>query len=127
MPCWNSNRRATNRSTVFPDLCFLGFLLFNVVFNAAYVHTPAPSLRSSAPFQHDTLGLCEDYPEESRSLAAARRDLEVLRTNHIPALRIAFGWDAIEPEPGKYDWSFWDDFVRIATDEYHVRLIPYIC
>src|SRR3954465_6509343 len=67
-------------------------------------------------FHRVTLGLCEDYPEESRSLANARRDLEVLRTNHIPVLRVAFGWDAIEPEPGRFDWSFWDDFVRLAVD-----------
>jgi hypothetical protein len=33
----------------------------------------------------------------------------------------------MEPEPGKFDWTFWDDFVRLAVDEYHVRLIPYIC
>lgn len=74
-----------------------------------------------------SLGLCEDYPEESRSIAAARRDFQVLATNNIRVLRIAFGWDAMEPEPGKYDWRFWDDFVRIATDEYRIRLIPYIC
>lgn len=73
------------------------------------------------------MGLCEDYPEESRTLVSAQRDLEVLATNDLRVLRIAFGWDAMEPEPGKFDWSFWDDFVRLATDEYHVRLIPYIC
>jgi hypothetical protein len=78
-------------------------------------------------FQAVAIGLCEDYPEESRSLAGARRDLEVLATNDIHVLRIAFGWDAMEPEPDKYDWNFWDDFVRIATDEYGIQLIPYVC
>jgi len=81
----------------------------------------------SQSFQHVAIGLCEDYPEESRTLSAARRDLEVLATNNLRVLRIAFGWDAMEPEPGKFDWSFWDDFVRLATDEYHIRLIPYVC
>jgi hypothetical protein len=78
-------------------------------------------------FRAIPLGLCEDYPEESRSLAAARRDLEVAKTNDLAVLRIAFGWDAMEPEPGQYDWSFWDEFVRMATDEYGIRLIPYVC
>lgn len=81
----------------------------------------------SDSFRHVTIGLCEDYPEESRTLASARRDLQVLATNDLRVLRIAFGWDAMEPEPGKFDWSFWDDFVRLAVDEYHIRLIPYIC
>jgi hypothetical protein len=87
----------------------------------------APSTTTSNRFHQLAIGLCEDYPEESRSLAAARRDLEVLRTNNIRTLRIAFGWDAMEPERGKFDWSFWDDFVRIAVDDYGIRLIPYVC
>ena len=73
------------------------------------------------------LGLCEDYPEESRSLAAARLDLERTRATGATVLRIAFGWDAIEPERGRFDWGFWDDFVRLAVEEYDLRLIPYVC
>jgi hypothetical protein len=78
-------------------------------------------------FHSITIGLCEDYPKESRTLAAARRDLALLATNHIAVLRIAFSWLDMEPAPGRFDWSFWDDFVRLATDEYHIRLIPYVC
>jgi hypothetical protein len=70
--------------------------------------------------------LCEDYPEESRTLEHARRDLAVARDSGAQVLRIAFGWDAMEPERGNYDWSFWDDFVRAAR-EAGVRLIPYVC
>jgi hypothetical protein len=33
----------------------------------------------------------------------------------------------MEPEPEKFDWSFWDDFVRMAVDQYQIRLIPYVC
>jgi hypothetical protein len=77
---------------------------------------------------HNTeLGLCEDYPEESRSISAAAKDLAAAHAAGARVLRIAFGWDAMEPERGKYDWSFWDDFVRLATEEYQVRLIPYVC
>lgn len=72
------------------------------------------------------LGLCEDYPEETRSLSAAREDLKAVQTAGADVLRIAFGWDAIEPEHGRYDWSFWDDFVRMA-DEMQIKLIPYVC
>jgi hypothetical protein len=73
------------------------------------------------------IGLCEDYPEESRSLANARRDLEVVKTNGLSVLRVAFGWDSIEPKKGQFDWSFWDEFVQMATGEFGIRLIPYIC
>lgn len=73
------------------------------------------------------LGLCEDYPEESRSPEAARADLAAARASGATVLRIAFGWDAMEPERGRHDWSFWDDFVRLATEEFGLRLIPYVC
>lgn len=88
------------------------------------------SPRGMAPgvaWRKTTLGLCEDYPEETRSLDAARRDLAVAREVGARVLRVAFGWDAIESERGRYDWSFWDDFVPLAVDEYHVTLIPYVC
>jgi hypothetical protein len=78
-------------------------------------------------WRETTLGLCEDYPEETRTLDAARRDLAATREAGARVLRIAFGWDAIEAERGKFDWSFWDDFVRLAVDEYHITLIPYVC
>ncbi|EEF58160.1 glycoside hydrolase family 39 [Pedosphaera parvula Ellin514] len=82
---------------------------------------PAPS------YQRVEIGLCEDYPKASRSIDVARGDLLLLKTNGIHVLRIAFPWDTIEIEPGKYDWSFWDEFVRMAADEYGIRLIPYVC
>src|SRR3954465_10754700 len=77
---------------------------------------------------HETrLGLCEDYPEETRTLAHAREDLAAAQAAGAQVLRIAFGWDAIEPERGRFDWTFWDDFVRMAVGEYRLRLIPYVC
>jgi hypothetical protein len=89
-------------------------------------HT-AVHISQAQSFARVTIGLCEDYPKESRSLAAARHDLELLKTNGIHVLRISFSWLDMEPEPGKFDFSFWDDFVRLAVDEYDVRLIPYVC
>lgn len=73
------------------------------------------------------MGLCEDYPEETRSLDAARRDLLHAHLAGAKVLRIAFGWDAMEPERGRYDWSFWDEFVALAVNDYGIQLIPYIC
>lgn len=72
------------------------------------------------------LGLCEDYPEESRSLAAARRDLELLRAAGLRVLRVSLGWDAIEPEKDRYDLTFWDAFVDMAVREFGVTLVPYV-
>jgi hypothetical protein len=76
---------------------------------------------------HVPIGLCEDYPEESTTLEIIRADMELLKRSGITLLRISFGWDGIESARGKYDWLFWDDFVRIAVDEYGITLIPYVC
>lgn len=59
-------------------------------------------------------------------MAAAERDVELTRRLGGKVLRVAFGWDAMEPERGRYDWSFWDDFVRRA-ERSGVELIPYVC
>ena len=78
-------------------------------------------------WQHMDIGLAEDYPKDIATIAGARNDFLLLQTNHLNVLRFAFPWDAIEPARGQYHWAFWDEFVRLATDEYHVRLIPYVC
>jgi hypothetical protein len=88
-----------------------------------------PPNTAAAPgaWQTATLGLCEDYPEETRSLERARADLAAARAAGAQVLRIAFGWDSMEQERGHHDWSFWDEFVRMAVDEFGLRLIPYAC
>ncbi|MGN6370852.1 MAG: GH39 family glycosyl hydrolase [Phycisphaerae bacterium] len=78
-------------------------------------------------FQQMDVGLCEDYPSRARSLARARHDLEVCRSTGAKVLRIAFSWLEMEHQPGTVDFSFWDAFVTMATDEFHIRLIPYVC
>jgi glycosyl hydrolase family 39 (putative alpha-L-iduronidase) len=82
---------------------------------------PSPSAMRRVP-----IGLCEDYPEESRSLEAARKDFELLRSLGVGTLRVSLGWDAIEPERDRYDLEFWDAFVDMAVREYHLTLIPYV-
>lgn len=81
----------------------------------------------NAVFYRTPIGLCEDYPEESTTLDIIRNDLELLRRSGVDMLRISFGWDAIEAEKDRYDWLFWDEFVRMAVDEYGITLIPYVC
>jgi hypothetical protein len=78
-------------------------------------------------FYNVPVGLCEDYPEETTTKEIMRNDLELLKNSGTKLLRISFGWDAIENEKDKYDWLFWDDFVKMAVDEYGITLVPYIC
>jgi hypothetical protein len=76
---------------------------------------------------HVPIGLCEDYPEETTTPELIRGDMELLKRTGINLLRISFGWDGIETEKGKFEWGFWDDYVRMAVDDYGITLIPYIC
>ena len=73
------------------------------------------------------VGLCEDYPEETTTMEIIRNDFEFLKKHDIKFMRISFGWDAIDSEEGKYNWLFWDEFVRMAVDDYGITLLPYIC
>ncbi len=45
----------------------------------------------------------------------------------MSVLRISFSWFEMEPEPGQYDFAFWDKVIPMAVDEYGLRLIPYVC
>lgn len=96
----------------------------------ALVACTAPAPSSAAAPQQELrvvpLGLCEDHPEETRSLAGVRRDLEMLRATGARVLRISMGWDSLEPEKDRYDFAFWDAVVRMAVDEYDLTLIPYV-
>ncbi|MDP4196572.1 MAG: hypothetical protein Q8940_16075 [Bacteroidota bacterium] len=110
------------------------FLLFIVltVNNAAFGQTEKLIYNqlvkpNNATYYHVPVGLCEDYPEETTTLAGIRKDFEFLKSANIHLLRISFGWDAIEEEKGKFNWLFWDDFVRMAVEEYGITLVPYIC
>lgn len=106
-------------------LLFAAIGLLGVVGGCANRETAAT--RAPEIWRAVELGLCEDYPEETRRLDHARADLAVAKASGATVLRVAFGWDAIETRQGTYDWSFWDDFVRMAVDEFHLKLIPYVC
>ncbi len=71
--------------------------------------------------------MCEDYPEETTTMKIIKSDFEMLKKSGINLLRISFGWDAIESSKDKYNWLFWDDFVKMAVEDYGITLVPYIC
>src|SRR5262245_50707221 len=87
---------------------------------AATAHACAPQARQPEPslLRRVPLGLCEDYPEESRTLQGVREDFDLLRRLGIGTLRVSLGWDAIEPERDRYELEFWDAFVKMAVQEY---------
>jgi hypothetical protein len=89
--------------------------------------TARPPQQPSAQWRDVTLGVGEDYPKENRSQARATEDLAAARDAGARVLRVAFDWDAMEPKRGKYDWSFWDEFVPLAVKKYNLQLVPYVC
>ena len=104
--------------------CFAGSALFAQTEKLIYEQLVRPQ---DAVFYHVPIGLCEDYPEETTTLQIIRNDMELLKRSGINLLRISFGWDGIQPAKDQYTWGFWDDYVRIAVEEYGVTLLPYVC
>jgi hypothetical protein len=86
---------------------------------------PAAEPAPSTALRRVPLGLCEDYPEETRSLEEVRRDLEVLKGAGLDVLRVSIGWDGVEPQKDHYDFAFWDAFVDLSVRS-GIRLIPYV-
>jgi polysaccharide biosynthesis protein PslG len=79
----------------------------------------------AAAFSVVPIGLCEDYPEESRSVEEVRADIETLKQAGVAVLRVSIGWDGVEPERDRYDFAFWDTFVA-ETHAAGIRVIPYV-
>lgn len=77
-------------------------------------------------FYHQPVGLCDDYPDESRNERKVRHDFETMRQAGVSFLRCGIAWESIERAPGQYDWTFWDLLVRLAG-KYHIVLAPYVC
>src|SRR5690348_1738384 len=87
---------------------------------------PAREPTRGRDFARIPLGLCEDYPEETRSLDEVRRDLELMRRAGLRVLRVSIGWDSVEAEQNQYDLAFWDAFVELAVTELGITLVPYV-
>lgn len=88
---------------------------------------PSRSAQTEAGgFYYQPAGLADDFPEESTTVSKIRHDLETVRATGARYFRFGIGWDGIETAPGKYEWGFWDELVRLAP-EYGVTLLPYVC
>jgi len=86
-----------------------------------------PPAAASAPALRDVpIGLCEDHPPESTSDARIREDLQALAQAGVRVLRVSFGWDDLEPERDRYDFSPVERVLPVA-EELGIRLIPYVC
>src|SRR5690606_20171058 len=80
---------------------------------------------NDAPFYYQAPGVCEEYPEGSRRAELLRRDFALLRDLGVKHFRVGVGWDAVEPEQGEYDWTFWDELVKMAG-EHDIMLLPFV-
>jgi hypothetical protein len=82
--------------------------------------------RVEADFREVPIGLCEDHPPESTSDERMREDFRSIAQAGVRVLRVSFGWDDLEPERDRYDFSPVDQVLRAAAEQ-GVRLIPYVC
>jgi hypothetical protein len=105
-------------------LLLLPLILYSQTENLIYDQLMKPE---DAVYYHVPVGLCEDYPEETTTLELIRSDFEFLKKHDVKLLRISFGWDAIEESKDEYKWLFWDDYVKMAVEEYQITLVPYVC
>jgi hypothetical protein len=94
---------------------------------AARPTTERAGAAGAGAFRQVVIGICEDYPPESMDLEVVRRDLRAMKALGIRDMRVSFGWDDLEPERGQYKWDAADALVRVAVDEFGMRLTPYVC
>ena len=70
-------------------------------------------MRHSIEMEKLTLGVC--YYPEHWDRALWKDDLQRMKQYGIEVIRLAeFSWALMEPEEGKYDFSFWDEFLALA-------------
>ncbi len=67
----------------------------------------------------------DDYFDGTSPISRVERHFAAARAVGASYLRCAFSWDAIEKQPGEYDWTFWDKLVELAARN-HIGLIPYV-
>lgn len=72
-------------------------------------------MRHSIEMEKLTLGVC--YYPEHWDRALWKDDLQRMKQYGIEVIRLAeFSWALMEPEEGKYDFSFWDEFLALAAE-----------
>jgi hypothetical protein len=67
----------------------------------------------------------DDYFDGRDTRDRVLRHLRTAKELHVRYLRCAFSWNGIEPEPGQYDFRFWDMLVD-ESSRAGIELIPYV-
>ncbi|MDT8069325.1 MAG: beta-galactosidase [Terriglobia bacterium] len=67
----------------------------------------------------------DDYFDGHDTRERILRHLRIAKALHVHYLRCAFSWNGIEPEPGKFDFRFWDMLVDEASRA-GIQIIPYV-
>ena len=112
-----------------------------LLFGTAGAQAPAPQPARALPLhrfvvsrstQTDARGyfrpgiaIGDDYFDGHDTRARVERHMAEAKQIGARFLRCAFSWNGIEPEPGKYDFAFWDMLVDEATKA-GIQLIPYV-
>jgi hypothetical protein len=71
-----------------------------------------------------SFAILEDY-DKGHSLRQIAQDFKLFRELGIPVWRGSFGWDDYEPSPGRFDFDWLEQFVRLA-DSMEISLRPYL-
>ncbi len=71
-----------------------------------------------------SFAILEDY-DKGHDLRQIARDFTLFRELGIPTWRGSFGWDDYEPRPGSFDFTWLEQFVRLA-DSMGIALRPYL-
>jgi hypothetical protein len=71
-----------------------------------------------------SFAILEDY-DKGTDLALVARDFRLFRELGITTWRGSFGWDDYEPERGRYDFAWLEQFVTLA-DTMGISLRPYL-
>jgi hypothetical protein len=107
-------------------LCLIAF--FTPAANAQHInsHLNARSTQADAEgYYWMPTGVADDYFDGTSSQERVRRHMQVAHEVGAKYLRCAFTWNAIEKQPGKYDWAFWDMLLAEA-ERANIQLIPYV-
>jgi glycosyl hydrolase family 39 (putative alpha-L-iduronidase) len=123
--------------SIFRACCFLVFLLaWQPASSEQNVAAPTRELPLNhfaraglAPdpsgFSLMATAIGDDYFDGTSPVSRLVRHFKAARRAGVKYLRCAFSWNGIEPEPGNFQWKFWDTLVRLA-EENHIGLIPYV-
>lgn len=86
--------------------------------------TSAPADARGAFTKDVSFAILEDY-DKGQDLRDVERDFELMKELGVRTWRGSFGWDAYEPERGRYDFEWLHRFAELAA-RHDIELRPYI-